>query len=180
MSRRASHRPQHEIEGLEYALEGGWLDAVSNLSRWLRAAGCFEYVHRLEREVQSISPSSRPPAERVALRAIRDALARLYNDPPQHLTPEQYRELSALRRQATRFVQYRLRHLPSAQASTEQAARNVAARLAALATAETPAAAGAGGRARGTVSQTGTRPRRLGGALGPRHQRRQRHLPGPS
>jgi hypothetical protein len=134
MSKGASGPPQDVQDvavGLEYARLGGWLRAVSNLIRWLRAAGCFEYVHCLDREVQSLSPTSGPEAEEAALKLVHSCLAHVYNDPPSHLTPDQRKELRALHRRAARFVQYRLRQLANDQECTERAVRNLEPRLAA-------------------------------------------------
>jgi hypothetical protein len=114
---------------LEYATQGGWLPVVSTLLRWLSVAGCFEYVHRLEREVRSLPTLPLPHVETAALNAIRSSLARLYNDPPKHLTQEQRKELIGLRRQALRSVQYRLRQIASGEERAEQAAKSLGPRL---------------------------------------------------
>jgi hypothetical protein len=132
MSKRASPRPDELIEVLDYATGGGWLDAVSNLIRWLRVAGCYEYVHCLDREVQSLSLSPRPEDEAAALVAICGSLARLHNEPPRHLTQDQLRDLAGLRRRATRFVRHRQRDLATSSEGYKRAVAGLAARLDAL------------------------------------------------
>jgi hypothetical protein len=119
------------LQGLEYATKGGWLPAVSNLIRWLRVAGCFEYVHLLEREVQSLPRGGQGPEaaaeEFAALTAILDSLAYLHNEPPRNLATDQVKELVKLRRAATRFVRYRLRQLAGDRQARERAERNMPA-----------------------------------------------------
>jgi hypothetical protein len=69
------------------------------------------------------------PAETAALTDIRAILADLHNAPLRHLTQEQLAQLRHLRRRAARFVQYRLRQLPSDQERAGRAARSAQARL---------------------------------------------------
>jgi hypothetical protein len=118
---------QEHFEGQEYASQGGWLAPVWNLTRWLRANSCFDYAYRLEQEAQSIpcDPLPSVEAECQALDAIFRLLPRLYNQPPKNLTQEQYKELTRLRREATRFVQYRRRQLIANHEQRAEAVRDV-------------------------------------------------------
>jgi len=93
-------------EGLEYGREGGWLPVVSNLIRFLSLAGCYEHLHFLNREVQSLPAAPMPHVETAALNSILGSLALLYNNPPKNLTQDQHSQLCCLRRQAARFVRY--------------------------------------------------------------------------
>jgi hypothetical protein len=120
------------LEGMEYALAGGWLSVVPPLVRWLTVAGCYEHTLLLSREVEALLNMPMPNVEATGLKAIFHCLGHLYNDPPKQLTQEQLKELKSLRMRASRFVQYRIRQLASERAVTERATRNLVARDAAI------------------------------------------------
>src|SRR5262245_40988513 len=82
--------------------------------RWAPAP--YLRFHLLDGQLQ-VAPAPGAPGgsaaesraeEAAVLSAIQEALARLYNQPPRHLTREQTRELSGLRRRAIQCVGYRL------------------------------------------------------------------------
>jgi hypothetical protein len=126
----AEHQAETSIEGLEYAISGGWTVAVWHLVRGLRKHGCGEYVCRLEPLVQAVPASGAPHAAEVAaLVDVREELAFLYNTMPAQVAPQPRKELSDLRRRAARFVQYRLRQLASNSEAVNRATSDVAALL---------------------------------------------------
>ncbi len=117
------------VEGMECALSGGWLTPVWSLVRWLHANSCSEYASRLERETRSVSIDSPSGVEQAGLVAVREELAVLLNSRPEHLTPQQYEQLSGLRRRATEAVQHRLSELADNADARVAATTSVAALL---------------------------------------------------
>jgi hypothetical protein len=126
MSTQTCSGSQNVLEGLEYAFGGGWLRVVENLIRWLRVASCYQYAYLLDRDAHSAAPYSPPHVESGALDAVFGSLGLVHNTPPANLTPDQHGELRALRRQASRFVQYRRRQLANQALAVKRAVANVA------------------------------------------------------
>jgi hypothetical protein len=109
--------------------EGGYLAAVCDLIRWLRAAACWDYSHALENQVQSLSPTTPPQVVAKALQILIPSLAHVLNEPPSRLSAEQHRELRTLCQKAIRHVNYEKRRIQVALARRGRAISSVSTKL---------------------------------------------------
>jgi hypothetical protein len=124
-----AHLFSAETDETIYTPAGYWRPLVEELIRVLRLDGCFEHAFELERQAQSVSPSTHSSVEIKAVVAIQEYLPHIYNNPPRGLAPEKYKELRRLRHEVTRSVGFRRRQLQQELETTEKAVRNLAERL---------------------------------------------------
>jgi hypothetical protein len=109
-----------------------WPPVVSELSRRLKAAGCFQHTDRLDRALAALPAHPTPKEETAALRPVLGALVGLRNRPLRGRTRKETKELGELCRYAIPLVQQWLRHTANEAKVRKQAAENVKPLLAAL------------------------------------------------
>jgi hypothetical protein len=128
----------------EKSLRLHWRPVVSELSRRLKAAGCFPYTDRLDQELSSLPPRPSPKDEAAALKHIFGALVGLRNSPLRGRTRKETRELGEVCRQAIPLVRDWLQHKASEAEARARAAEAIKPLLAALPKPAAEGAAGAG------------------------------------
>jgi hypothetical protein len=132
MSRRQRSHPQEILRELDYTAEGGYLDALAMLIRWLKAASCYEYADQLARELNSLSLSPRLAEEAETLAHVRQGLEHIVAHPPPLLTADQRTELRELQTRAYRLVKERRRQIVIATQAEARASQYVARRQEAI------------------------------------------------
>jgi hypothetical protein len=119
-----------------------WRSFISELSRRLKAADCFEYADRLDRVLQSLPANPSPKVEAVALKRILGTLVWVRNDHAavvvefgpddpepsirqQSQSSDEKEKLIQLCRQAIPLVRHWLRQKASERQKSEEAAEGI-------------------------------------------------------